>query len=248
MAKSKMNSFLVDGMTVEQILSLDQKVINNMNKRDLSRAVRTIALAANKRIDRLNKNKDNIASDSLNWLKDEKGSTRFGSSGKTIQQLKHEYKIARQFMKMKTSTVKGAVGVRKGREERIMGMTKEEAVKRAKNDYIKQFQKTHKGRKPAERTLKRFENATIKEFQQNTSNAWEIFRNLLAEIGIPNSPYRNFQGSSEIIEMIGKRTAEGASEEDILAKARSMYDANYEQQQNEFIDEFYDEDDEFLEW
>lgn len=247
MAKSKMDPFLVDGMTVEQILNLDAKVINAMNKRDLSRAVRTVALAANKRVDRLNKNKSDIAADSLNWLKDEKGSTRFGSSGKTIQQLKHEFKTAKQFMGMKTSTVRGAVGVRKDREARIMGMTREEAVKRATNDYIKQFQKTHKGRKPAARTLKRFENATIKEYLQNTANAWEIFRNLLSELGIPNSPYRNFEGSAEIIEMIGKRTADGATEDDIMQMARDMYDSSYERMQDEFMDEF-ENDDDYLEF
>ena len=48
------NKFFVDGMTVEQILSMDPAQMAKLNKRDISRALRTVSLAANKRLEKLN--------------------------------------------------------------------------------------------------------------------------------------------------------------------------------------------------
>ena len=45
--------FKVEGLTVNEILSLGDDTLNSLNQRDMSRAVRTAALAANKRINRL---------------------------------------------------------------------------------------------------------------------------------------------------------------------------------------------------
>ena len=42
--------FFVEGLTVEQILSMDPAQMAKLDKRDISRALRTVALAANKRI------------------------------------------------------------------------------------------------------------------------------------------------------------------------------------------------------
>ena len=42
-----------EGMTVSQIINMSSEAINRMSTRDLSRAVRTISLAANKRLTRL---------------------------------------------------------------------------------------------------------------------------------------------------------------------------------------------------
>ena len=40
--------FYVDGMTVQQILEIPPSELAKLNQRDLSRALRTVALAANK--------------------------------------------------------------------------------------------------------------------------------------------------------------------------------------------------------
>ena len=47
--------FKVEGMTVNEIINLGDDEISRMNARDLSRALRTVSLAANKRIRRLEK-------------------------------------------------------------------------------------------------------------------------------------------------------------------------------------------------
>ena len=57
MAKKKQpkQPFMVEGMTISEIIALGDDVISKMNTRDLSRALRTVALAANKRLNRLKK-------------------------------------------------------------------------------------------------------------------------------------------------------------------------------------------------
>ena len=50
------DKFKTEGMTVNEILNLDYETLHSFDKRDISRALRTVSLAANKRIDRLLKN------------------------------------------------------------------------------------------------------------------------------------------------------------------------------------------------
>ena len=45
--------FFTDKMTVDQILDLGDEILSSLKERDMSRALRTVALAANKRIKRL---------------------------------------------------------------------------------------------------------------------------------------------------------------------------------------------------
>ena len=54
MASSK--AFYVDNMTAQEILSLGDDVLSKLSARDMSRALRTVALVANKRVNRLMKN------------------------------------------------------------------------------------------------------------------------------------------------------------------------------------------------
>ena len=63
MASSK--PFYTEGMTIEEIMSLGDDVIRGLDTRDISRAVRTLSLAANKRFNRLLNRAD--------ILKDKKG-------------------------------------------------------------------------------------------------------------------------------------------------------------------------------
>ena len=48
-------NFYTEGMTVSQILSMDPREMAKLNTREISRALRTVSLAANKRISRLEK-------------------------------------------------------------------------------------------------------------------------------------------------------------------------------------------------
>ena len=136
------DSFFTDNMTVNDILNMDYQTLQGLNQRDVSRALRTVSLAANKRMNRLlkqaRKTKEgyvpkksaayNIAVDALNAVtNDGKKKIKWGvkkasSRNEMLQQIGE----IRKFMNMKTSTVKGAVKVRKEREKRLFGKTREQ--------------------------------------------------------------------------------------------------------------------------
>ncbi|MBO7736185.1 MAG: hypothetical protein J6S67_26680, partial [Methanobrevibacter sp.] len=135
------DSFYVDNMTVNEILTLSNEVISKMNTRDISRALRTVSLAANKRVNRLlkqtKKTKDgyvlkksaqyNIAVDAINAVtKDGKQKVQFGVKyANTRNEMIEQLGDIRKFMGMKTSTIQGAKNVRREREQRLFGTTTE---------------------------------------------------------------------------------------------------------------------------
>ena len=155
-ANQPLPPFKVEGMTVKEILSLDPDVINNMNERDLSRALRTVSLAANKRIKRLKSHskvsagvgyipknglENNIATNSLNAVTKDgriKRENVFGvkqaikgesDPKQRINKMRKQLTEIRRFMAAKTSTVSGAKQVRRNREMSLFGYTTEEAIK-----------------------------------------------------------------------------------------------------------------------
>lgn len=92
---------LLKGMTVEEILNLDMRTLNQQQIRAASSR---LASAANKRIGRL-------AEKGLYTKATEralKGGGRFSVRGKDAKEVREEYRRARSFLKSKQSTVKGA--------------------------------------------------------------------------------------------------------------------------------------------
>lgn len=244
MASSK--AFYTDGMTVDEILNLGDDILSKLSKRDLSRALRTVSLAANKRVDRLLSNvkktktgykaktsaKHLIATDALNAItNDGKLSPKFGVGNKNRNQIYAELARARSFMGYKTSTLKGAEEVRRARDERIMGMTYEQYLKDAKKKL-----KKHLGKKPTKKDLKKLESSAIKSFTDKVSDAYALFRKFNEMQGVPNFPYRNYQGSHEVLEMIGQRTMQGDSDEDVLRAAEKALEESYEKQIEDIAD------------
>lgn len=251
-------SFKVEGLTVNEILSLGDDTLNSLNQRDMSRAVRTAALAANKRINRLlaqaKKTKEgyklkksakyDIALDALNYItKDGKLDPKFGAKGKTRNELYAELARIRTFMNdLKTSTIKGAMQVRKDREIRILGLSKEDYLKEALKEEAK-LKKKEKGKK-ARLTKKEKEALTAKwsnTFRDYDSKAWENFRKFLEmESDLSNKPYIHFYGSEAIIELIGQRTLSDGDEEEMLQAAHNKRQEMYIAQQAYLNDENLD--------
>lgn len=248
--------FLIDGinideLTVEEILNLPSSVINKMSTRTLSRAVRTAALAANKRVKRLLSNsvkhftgnparpvkyepkpggKYIIDTSALNHItEDGNKEAKFGVSmtDGTKGSLHKELKRIKQFMDFETSTIKGASAVRKEREQRIMGTTQEDYIKK----HIKQLRKQHvftnkKQEKEWKKEIRNYFNLAVEK-------SYELFRRLQE---IPELKPLFYQyGSTEAMQMIAQRTLEGdMSEEDeaeLLEKVAQHYYDLYEAEQ-----------------
>lgn len=142
--------FFTDGMSVNQIINLGTSILNKLSFRDLSRALRTVALAANKRINRLKQyaykrkgkwiEKKNGPGLDLNALNKLEGG-RFGVGNKDRNEIYKEFTRARNFLNSPSSTVKGAKELRKNRERALFGATREELTKgmnkKEKEAYIK---------------------------------------------------------------------------------------------------------------
>ena len=223
------DSFFTDNMTVNDILNMDYQTLQSLNEREVSRALRTVSLAANKRINRLLKNarktkegyvpkksaSKNIAVDALNAVtNDGKKKVKFGvKQAKTRNEMLQQINDIRRFMNMKTSTVTGAVKVRKERERRLFGKTREEAGKGL--------------------TVK--EKAQIaKQYSSFASRAYAVFRRYLEYEGIPNNPYQNFGGSDQVLAIIGNTIESGGSEEEALNAALEKSEEAYVQQNEEW--------------
>ena len=251
--------FYTDGMTVEEILNLGDDQIRALSKRDISHALRTVSLAANKRVNRLLDNaikrggqyvekksaKKAIALDALNKLADESGGNlKFSGKGKTRNQMIAELGRARSFMEMKTSTIKGAESVRKMRESRALGKTREDVMREAAQNYRKEY-KQRTGKSPTKKQVKKVQVKSFKEFQKLNSEIWSRFR----KFNEMNNKMGKYAGSDEILDMIANRSVNGADEGETLAAAAKLYERQYiEHIKEEFYDmtdydEFMDEDD-----
>lgn len=244
--------FLVDNMTVDQILKLGDDEIGKMNKRELSRAVRTTALAANKRLNRLKAQakkqgnkyvekksaKHAIALDALNAItNDGKTPGTFSAKGKTRNELLAEYARIKHFMGMKTSTLKGAENVRKDRERRLFGETREEAAKKAKKKYIKDYKK-ETGKKPIKKFVKKVLNKLKQAFIDKPKEVWAIYRKYLEHEHLQDDSssafFRGF-GYTEVIEEIGEAIMEGEPEEKVLQRALEREEQAYIEEQDEYL-------------
>lgn len=102
---------------VEQIMNLDIKDVNKMTTKELKANVQILASAANKRLARLAAKP--IGQLSLAYISAMKRSYetskggKFGTEGKTRNQLLNEFKSTKRFLSMKTSTLKGWAAYRK---------------------------------------------------------------------------------------------------------------------------------------
>lgn len=226
------NSFYTDNMSVNDIISMKNfdDVISNMDKRDVSRTLRTLSLAANKRVNRLMKQakktkngyelkksaKYNIAVDSLNKLSnDGKKKIKFGvKQAKNRNQMIQQIYEIKEFLNLKTSTIKGATEVRKKREKRVFGKTSEQLIRKGKT---------------------KKEKAAIKQsIETKMSKAYEIFRKYLEYEGLPNTPYIKFAGSESLLNLIGNKILNGEDEDNVFMAAIEYADKEYEKQQETY--------------
>lgn len=222
--------FEVEGLTVKQILSMDPDKLSSLNTREMSRALRTVSLAANKRVNRLREQAKhgptgafiskksaahNIALDALNAVtKDGKRTGNvFGvkQTGGDRNKMYKQLAEIRQFMGAKTSTIQGAKAVRQDRERRLLGYTSEEAMKKAK---------TKKAKAQVEAKIK-----------QTLSDTYAAFRKYLEYKGLPNNNYVRFEGSMAVLELLKTGVQDDMDPETALRAAIERDEAEYQASQ-----------------
>lgn len=223
------NKFFVDNMTVDQILSMDPSQMAKLNKRDISRALRTVSLAANKRMQKLEqyakktkhgyipnpKGGKSIAVDALNWVSSD-GTTKpkFGVRlADNRNQMIAQIGRVRQFMNMKTSTVTGAVNVRKAREKNLFGKTREQMAR---------------GKSPKQKQ------AIYKNMQQMYDTIWSAYHKYRELKG--QDPHAYYEDSMAVLSLLGQNITSGLSEDEAVRNTIREMEEQYEEQQHEFED------------
>ena len=90
---------------IKEHLAKSADEVMRMNKKELSRALQEMSKAANRRLDAIARSGN---TDAFAYDKTMRGKGRFtGSRGKTLNQMRTEYKRAIQFLRDKTSTTTG---------------------------------------------------------------------------------------------------------------------------------------------
>lgn len=215
--------FMVEGMTVSDIIKLGDDVISKMNQRDLSRALRTIALAANKRLNRLKKKAEvsvnqqgdvtytDISGQGLDFeALYFTGGKKFGlGRGKQKRgDIYKEFARTRSFLQAESTTIAGAIELRKKRERQLFGQTREELYGKLP---------------PAEAAL--MEN----EMKDIMKDIYSEFHRWKEEYQIEGGYDKEL--GKRVLKMFGRRTMKGMTAEDARADIETYYDKKYEQQE-----------------
>lgn len=230
MAKKKqpLPPFAVEGMTVSEIINLGDDTISKMNQRDLSRALRTVALAANKRLNRLMKKAEVSVNEHGDVTYTDKsglgidfealyttGGKKFGlGKGKHKRSdIYKEFAKVRNFMNAGSTTISGAIELRKKRERQLFGQTREEM---------------YKGVAPAEAALIEAEMKDIMKDIYSEFHRWK------EEYAIEGG--YNKQLGKRVLKMFGRRVMKGMTAEDARAEIEDYYDLKYEKNEKRRLD------------
>ena len=116
----------VKGLKVSDILKMDWEQINRLSEKDLKQITSRLVSASNKRIRRLESAK--LGRSSFAYQTVEERGRKFSVRGKNVGQTKQEFKLAKRFLEMKTSTVKGWNEYRISMEERTASATSGESL------------------------------------------------------------------------------------------------------------------------
>lgn len=112
------------GITTEKIRETDIETLNSWDRRTIARAVRRLADTANKRI----KLFEEKGLETPAYLNVQKSGGRFSTRGKTVNQLRTEFIRVRNFLGMKTATVKGYKKVKSDFFNRVEASTGQRMV------------------------------------------------------------------------------------------------------------------------
>lgn len=109
MARRKNTGFNVSGKSITDISNISIQEFNRLTESDLRKAVSRLASAANKRIKTFERK--GATSPAVEYISRSGG--KFSTKGKTANELRAEFTRARDFLRAKTSTVKGVEKVKK---------------------------------------------------------------------------------------------------------------------------------------
>lgn len=135
MARTYKQPSIVSGMTVQDILNMDNKTFNSLNTSDMRKVVGRLVSAGNKRLRSFERARE--SSPATRHVAKSGGA--FSTKGKDLNALRAEYTRAKNFLQAKTGTRKGWKQVKK---ETITGLKKQgvEMTEQQFNDVWKAYE------------------------------------------------------------------------------------------------------------
>lgn len=139
----------IKGLSIEDIMNMDWDRLKGLSDTEMRTLTSRLVSASNKRIRRLEKT--SRGKSSLAYQSVESRGRNFSVRNKTPNQVKQEFRLAKQFLSMKTSTVKGWKKYRKQVEERTGYATSGESVNWSERTWSKywkvfrRFEEEHGG-------------------------------------------------------------------------------------------------------
>lgn len=115
----------IKGLKISDIMDLSWESLNRLSTDEMKQLTNRLVSASNKRIRRLSKAKRGTSSFAYQFI-EERG-RNFSTRGKNRNQIYNEFKTAKQFLSMKTSTVKGWNKYRTDMEKRTGYITENES-------------------------------------------------------------------------------------------------------------------------
>ena len=170
-------------MVTSEILDISIEDFLKLDKKTLSKYVSQLASTANKRLKRLESVQGGVLSPAYSAIERGKGGAHFSAKGKNLNELRGEFTRVSQFLRNKTSTVKGWKTTFSEFRERIgMYLTPEETLlfwnvyNNILKDYPDLIGKLHVSSDELQRAIGRF-----MYFEKNPSDIIEKVKSWLAE-------------------------------------------------------------------
>lgn len=111
----------VKGLKLDTILNMDWEQLNSLSESEMKQITSRLVSASNKRIKRLEQT--TMGTSSFAYQTIESRGRKFSVRGKNLNQVKQEFKLAKQFLQYKTSTITGWNKYRTKMEQRVSGET-----------------------------------------------------------------------------------------------------------------------------
>lgn len=188
----------VKGLSIQNIMEMSWDEINQLSAKDLKSVTSRLVSASNKRIKRLASAKTGKSSFAYQTV-EERG-RKFSVRGKDTNALRQEFKLSKNFLNMKTSTVKGWKKYRANVEERTGYATSGESLEWSDRTWSKYW-----------KVYRRFEETHGGTFKKGDSDR---IQQMLTEIMQSNDKRRSADTFSQMIEDEYADIYESEDEED----------------------------------
>lgn len=206
---------------------------NELDEKELRKAIRSMGSVANKRLKRMEGRGINFGEST------EEGTTagvkRFGVAGKNLQELKNEFKRVRNFLQDPQSSLSGMARALREFKQKLKEMRKEankskKLNKRERKEYGKMQKQKDASEPPEKKWLNRWEELRA------WRDVWKYYNRLVSEGYYAPSEYDSKQTRDIVYSTVYEQYTEILSDEKTFERIKEKIAGDYEERKSEDID------------